>query len=531
MLNFYRKGKMPFLTAITLFLFLSGIAAHAQGGYISARSFAESQGIAYQWFPLQKILIMRQGLKTVRFTVDDTTVIVDGKEITLAAPPKIQQGQIIVPATALNRFFQTNVNASVLQTPAPRVQEQSPVTNEQITATPVAVTPAPTVPPKPVVIPAVPKNSDEAILVALRHSVREDHTRIVLEFSNDIIYRTDFKDGLYRLTISGCRNLIPTQRTNPVGRDVAKLDINSGPDRKGLILSFYPNNKTAQPTIDTVGGPFRMIISFATPDAVETATPTTTLVASTPAQIAANMAPETIKPEPKKMESAPEINIVVEAANLKNPEFSGRTIIIDAGHGGADRGFTFDGRPDEKQINLEIARHLASALEQANFKTVLTRASDTEMSHNQRLGIINRHGGDLYISLHLGGSTDTSKAGVACYSYSKKGTQIEESPQSLSYEAVYSEWLKATRFDLGIFLAQKINERLVKHLKVESRGVKQLPLQPLQFVMIPAVVVETGMLSDATEGKNLISDNYRKAVAQSITNAVIDFFNGIVINQ
>ena len=43
---------------------------------------------------------------------------------------------------------------------------------------------------------------------------------------------------------------------------IAKLDINSGPDRKGLILSFYPKNTVAQPTIETVGGPFRMIISF-----------------------------------------------------------------------------------------------------------------------------------------------------------------------------------------------------------------------------------------------------------------------------
>ena len=72
---------------------------------------------------------------------------------------------------------------------------------------------------------------------------------------------------------------------------------------------------------------------------------------------------------------------------------------------------------------------------------------------------------------------------------------------------------------------------MVQHLKIESRGVRELPLQPLKFIMIPAVVVEAGMLSDATEGKNLISDNYRKAVAQSITNAVVDFFNGIVINQ
>jgi N-acetylmuramoyl-L-alanine amidase len=45
--------------------------------------------------------------------------------------------------------------------------------------------------------------------------------------------------------------------------------------------------------------------------------------------------------------------------------------------------------------------------------------------------------------------------------------------------------------------------------------------------MNPAVLVEIGMLSDNTEGKNLISDKYKEAIAKSITNAVIDYFNGI----
>ncbi|KAF1083251.1 MAG: hypothetical protein GQF41_0029 [Candidatus Rifleibacterium amylolyticum] len=529
--------------SVLAMLLFNAVSIEAEDGYISARSFAESQGIAYQWFPLQKILVMRQGLKTVRLTVDSQTAIVNGSEVTLPAPPRIQQGQIMVPAAALNRFFSASEQPNVLQTPAPRIQVQpspppsAPVARQQPAspaahATPIAVTPAPAEPPQPVAITPAPQpvqtQSDEAILVALRHSSREDHTRVVLEFSGDITYRSEFKDGLYRLTIVGCRNLIPTQRTNPVGRDIAKLDINSGPDRKGLILSFYPKNTVAQPTIETVGGPFRMIISFAAPDA-QVATSTTELVAS--ATVVANPAQEPKTPEQPKMESAPEINIAVEIESLKNPDFAGRTIIIDAGHGGTDTGFRFAGRPEEKVINLEIARHLASSLEKAGFKAVLTRNSDISMSHDQRLSIVNRHGGDLYISLHLGGSSDASKAGTACFSYSSKGTHIEESGQGISPEAVYNDWLKATRFDLGIFLARKINERLVRHLKVESRGVRELPLQPLKFVMIPAVLVEAGMLSDATEGKNLISDNYRKAVARSIANAVVDFFNGIVINQ
>ncbi|PKL45649.1 MAG: hypothetical protein CVV41_01220 [Candidatus Riflebacteria bacterium HGW-Riflebacteria-1] len=538
--NIYRN-KMPYVAMVTAIFILAGLAGNAQSGYISARSFAESQGIAYQWFPLQRILVMRKGLKTVRLTVDDTKAIVDGNEVDMAAPPRIDQGQLMVPATALTRFFLTSDSTTPLRVSPPNIEVQPPLPpatqrpeparSQPIAATPapivspqpVAITPAPVSPPQPIAI--TQQTSDEAVLVALRHSMREDHTRVVLEFSSDITYRTDFKDGLYRLTVSGCRNLVPTQRTNPSGRDIAKLDINSGPDRKGLILSFYLNQKEKLPTIETVRGPFRMIISFASPDAQQIASAPATIVASAPAVVTS------AAPPPAKMEAPPEINLEVPTVSLNNEEFKGRTIIIDAGHGGSDRGFTFEGRPDEKHINLAIASHLSNSLEKAGFKTMMTRSSDLDMSHAQRLSIANRHGGDLYISIHLGGSTDSTKAGVACYSYGKTGTAVDESAQGLSYEAVYREWLKNTRFDLNKFLARKVNERMVEHLKVQSRGVKDLPLQPLQFVMIPAVVVEAGMLSDKTEGKNLISDNYRKAIAQSIANAVVDFFNGIVINQ
>lgn len=541
MFSHNRSGRFSKITALSLLLLMTGLMLQAQDGYISAKSFAEAQGIAYQWFPLQKLLVMRQGLNTVRLTVDNPVVIVNGNQTTMPAPPKIQQGQIMVPATALARFFRTSNQTAVLQTPAPKVQAKptpapSPVETrlpEPENVKPIAVTPAPIEPPRPVAITPAQTSQDEAILVALRHSVREDHTRIVLEFSNTVTYNSEFKDGLFRLMITGCRNLIPTRRSNPVGRDIEKLDINSGPDRKGLILSFYPKNKKVQPSIETVGGPFRMIISFALGDESLIASATPTLAASSTTNVTPATAEISKKTEPVKMEAAPEINIQVEPALLNNTDFTGRTIIIDAGHGGNDRGFVYPGRPDEKEINLETARHLAACLEKAGFKTALTRNSDSEISNGQRLSIANRHGGDLYISLHVGGSTDTDKSGSACFSYSAQGTYDDANAQGLDFAAIYHEWLTNanTRFDLSRFLAGKINDRLIQHLKVPSRGVQKLPLQQLQFVTIPAVVVETGMLSNASEGKNLISDNYRKAIAQSIANAVVDFFNGIVINQ
>ena len=220
-----RRNQTMIWTVLAMLLMFTPAFVNAQDGYISARSFAESQGIAYQWFPLQKILVMRQGLKIVKLTVDSSTAMVNGSEVTMAAPPRIQQGQIMVPAASLNRFFSAPDQPAVLQTPAPRVQvppspTPAPPTITQQTdpqpalPTPIAITPAPSQPPQPIAITPAPAVTPpgEAVLVALRHSAREDHTRVVLEFSGDITYRTELKDGLYRLTISGCRNSRVSQR-------------------------------------------------------------------------------------------------------------------------------------------------------------------------------------------------------------------------------------------------------------------------------------------------------------------------------
>jgi N-acetylmuramoyl-L-alanine amidase len=505
-------------------LLVTGIcgSALAQDGYISARSFAESQGIAYQWFPIQKILVMRKGVRSVKLIVNEKTAVVDEVEVPMPAPAKIQDGQIMVPATAMTRFFQVSNSPE----PAPQIIHEPPAQMQ-----PIAVTPAmPAIqisPDTPAVIPQpqiqVENDSEEAILVALRHSSREDHTRVVLEFSNQITYRSDFKDGVYKLTINGCRNLIPTKRTNPSGRDVSKLDINSGPERKGLVLTFHLQQKTKQPTIETVATPFRMIVSIPAPDAA-IATATAAITASAPVAVAP------AKPSEPKVEAPPEISIDVPMANLGNPAFAGRTIIIDPGHGGSDKGAVIAGRPDEKTITLSLAQHLKAALEARGLRAVMTRTGDMDMNQQQRIAFANRHGGDLYVSLHTGSTNDAGKAGFAVYTYSKSGTATEEKKQGLNYASVYNEWLKSSRFDLGALLANKISERISLHLKAENRGVKSLPVLPLKFILNPAVLVETGMLSDKVEGKNLISDSYRKAIAQSIANAVVDFFNSITVN-
>ncbi len=512
--------------------------------YISAEAFAKANGISHQWFPIQKMLIMRKGLNSIKLRVGETIAIANDREIKLSNAPRIQNNVIYVPADTLGKVFvntksvpivkiqpvQQNItqekpsnNLMNTQTkipnPPPLVVEQT-----QINPTPITTSPVPNIQP----VQPIQKQEAEAILIALRHSVREDHTRVVLEFSSEVIYKGEFKNGIYRLVIDGCKNLVPTSRSNPVGRDISKMDINSGPNKEGLILTFTLTQKEKSPVIKYLNDPFRMIIEL--PLGIEgpneVASGTTPI---TPPIITTDNKPVEAKEKKVEIETPPEINIEVPLETLKNPAFKGRTIVIDAGHGGSDNGFEVAGRPPEKDINLSTSIFLKQELEKAGFRVILLRSNDVTMSYTQRLALSNKNNGDLHISIHTGGSSDPIKHGVACYTYTDNGIWHFNNNQVASHDEVYGEWLKNTRFDLAVFLAKKINNRLTKHLQTDSRGVVKSPLLPLKFIMNPAVLVEIGMLSDKVEGKNLISDKYKVAIAKSITNAVIDFFNGIQI--
>lgn len=502
----------------------------SQDGLINARNFAETNGIAYQWFPIQKMLVMRKGIRSLRLTVNKTIATVDGREITLPIAPQIKDGQIMVPGTAIINAFQgkftqpSNTNA---QKPESSLIVSPPTLNIPEIPQEKVITVQPTIKPPATARPE--QSSSEAVLVALRHSSREDHTRVVLEFNQNITYSSELVGNLYRINISGCRNLVPTRRTNPVGKDILNLDINSGPNRSGLILGFKVAQSKRAPSIETVSSPFRMIISFYSTPETSVAVATATPAISPKIESEEEKIKETVAVKVVQQEKAPEINIEVELEKLASESFLGRTIVIDPGHGGSDTGFKFPGRIPEKNITLSIAGFLQKSLEKIGLKAVLLRGADVEITQSKRLSIANRHGADLVISIHVGGSVNPDKSGVACIIFGKAGTEVPEGEAVLTEATVYKEWLTNTRFDLAAFLARRINERFKSQLKVESRGIKQLPLLPLKYIVNPAVLVEVGMLSEKTEGKNLLSTKYHEAIAACIANGVVDFFNGIVI--
>ncbi|MBF0498948.1 MAG: N-acetylmuramoyl-L-alanine amidase [Candidatus Riflebacteria bacterium] len=576
-------------------------------GYVNARELADSLGLSYRWFPMQNMVIISRGTHMMRLIVDQKDAVVDNKAMPLPGAPSLENGQVMVPARSILQVFGSPESgesggsaakpAKVVEKPrllspetpaevsdehdssvSPGIPEPPPAIVKPVSAHPLA-------PPRIIDEPQEDQpeavdNEEGATLLAVRHSKRDDQTRVVLEFDGPISFRSERPgDRKFKVRIDGCKNIIPTKRSNPAGRDIKAVSFNSGPNKQGLVVSFDLIEGGEPPTIETVTNPFRMVIAFkATPAGLAAASEAALLkAASETAKLTNKIASGTGKlasgtgklasgtskvagnttkaasgsaklplidvpavpavDQPPSVDAPPaakpmEWKNKVELESLTRSVFSGRTIMIDPGHGGRDLGAHPEGMSPEKDITLAVAIKLKAALKSAGFNALLLRSSDQDIPLADRHALANRAGGDLLICIHCGAAADENSEGTACYTYDSGGVSFDiETGSRLSPKLVYNEWVQNYRFDLAKFLAGKIRDRLVKHLEAKDRGVRPLPLLPLRFTTSTAVLVELGMLTNQTEGRKLGLAGYQEGAAKSIANGIIDFFNALKLNE
>jgi N-acetylmuramoyl-L-alanine amidase len=97
---------------------------------------------------------------------------------------------------------------------------------------------------------------------------------------------------------------------------------------------------------------------------------------------------------------------------------TGRTIVLDPGHGGTDQGVVGTGGLVEADLVLDIARRIEGRLSAHGVNVVFTRTDQTDAgSEEQRAAFANQCGADLVLSLHCDHSTSPSAHGVAVFFY------------------------------------------------------------------------------------------------------------------
>lgn len=177
-------------------------------------------------------------------------------------------------------------------------------------------------------------------------------------------------------------------------------------------------------------------------------------------------------------------------------------VVIDPGHGGKDPGAIGIGGVEEKDITLPIAQMVyIKSLDDPQMRIILTRRDDKYIYPTDRILAANDLGADLYVSIHANAFSSASVSGVETFVHETQRTD------SASYR-----------------LAQMLQEHVVSATGADDRGVKWAPLF-IGRAMMPAVLVETGFVTNSYESKLLQSISYQSKLADAILAAIREFLD------
>ncbi len=169
------------------------------------------------------------------------------------------------------------------------------------------------------------------------------------------------------------------------------------------------------------------------------------------------------------------------------------TVVIDAGHGGHDRGGIPGQRASEKFATLDVARRLQANLQAAGLHTVMTRSSDTFISLPQRVATANAQRNAVFVSIHFNAATRAGACGFETYYNSRRSAS----------------------------LAARLYSKLVRAWPSVNRGVFVRGFYVIRKTRIPAVLCECGFLTNPHEVSLIAQPEIRQRIADLLAQGLI----------
>jgi len=181
------------------------------------------------------------------------------------------------------------------------------------------------------------------------------------------------------------------------------------------------------------------------------------------------------------------------------------TVVIDAGHGGIDRGAKAKAPfCEEKRVCLQTAKLMKKYLDQLGYHVVMTRDTDCFVSLSRRVEIAQASGATIFVSIHFNSAKNTTAHGIEVFFHEDK----EEK----------------TRGTLSKKLAASILTPLIRRTSAQSRGVKKGNFYVIRETSMPAVIVEGGFISNFEERSQLKLAEYQGKIARGIVEGIDAYF-------
>ena len=198
-------------------------------------------------------------------------------------------------------------------------------------------------------------------------------------------------------------------------------------------------------------------------------------------------------------------------------------VVIDAGHGGYDRGVESLTTLTEKDIAFAIAQRLKERLSEALPQTIsMTREEDAAMSVAERIQRVGAAEGDLVVSLHCGASFSNAVAGVAVF-YGPAESVVTDQTYLRRNDPEVQRALETAAISKGV--AESIAEAVRGAGGLPLRGIAETPLR-LQRAQAPVVLVEVGYLTNPSEEAELGGEERQAKIADAIAAGLIALLDG-----
>jgi N-acetylmuramoyl-L-alanine amidase len=168
------------------------------------------------------------------------------------------------------------------------------------------------------------------------------------------------------------------------------------------------------------------------------------------------------------------------------------TVVIDAGHGGHDRGGIPGQRIAEKDMTLDVAQRLGNVLAASGYRVVMTRDSDVFVPLATRVAIANSYRNAIFVCVHFNATKRMGAGGIETYFYSRD----------------------------SLPLASAVHYYVAGGAPSANRGVRRRGYYVLRKTNVPAVLVECGFLTNPTEGAYAQTASYRQKLAEEIAAGV-----------
>lgn len=432
-----------------------------------------SEGLGYEvgWEKQTGTVAIKQAGKSLQLFIDNPKAVVDGSDVTLSAPPMLQGDTTLVPL----RFVGEQMGLKVSwdnETKSAHLYSSSTGSDSGVVTGGASTPPAN----EGEAVPELPVKQPEA-------------SGSIVSGSSEANPNTDLAT-ISGLSFSDNRLMIAADRT--IEPNAFKM---TGPER---VVIDVPNAKFADGFKDALPLDAANHGQLAVEGYPEVSQIRYSLFSNDPSTIRIvidlNESREFIITNENGFTF---VDLTLEPADVYIPvRPDGKSlVVIDAGHGGKDPGATGISGVLEKDVNLAIALRVDELLKQEpDIITVMTRSEDTYPTLDERVKIANDLQADIFVSIHANSGSATAT-----------GT-----------ETLYTR-------DVSISLADAVHKYLIEAAGLNDRKVKHQNLKVTRETTMPAILLETGFLSNPQDEAVLKDSVVQDRIAAGIVAGIKEY--------